>query len=370
MESSRSNWLLTDVDNDVSLPYRARIESLGRQLPASHLTSAELMASTRHRTHIDLERLTGIRERRVSVGEEDSLTLAVGAARDCLERSSSDAAELDAVISCSITKYREGLTQWLEPAMSIEIARQIGATNAVTFDVSNACAGMLTGVFILDNWIRLGAIRRGMVVSGEYISQLGKNAARHVHNILSRELASLTLGDAGAALIVERAPAGGTGGIDFVGFTTVADHSRLCLAYPARRDAGARMFTRARAIHQVAIRDTAPLLQEALDATGLGLDDIDCVIPHQTSARAIRKGMSEVTAALAGTPRHDAVVTVDRYGNTASTTHTVAMVEELRAGRLHAGDHIALVALASGLEIGIVLLTLDEEVVARHGNHD
>jgi len=369
MESGRTNWLLTDDHDGASLPYRARIESLGRWLPASHLTSAELMASTRHRTHIDLERLTGIRERRVSVGDEDSLTLAVGAARDCLERSASNADELDAVISCSITKYRDGLTQWLEPTMSIEVARQIGATKAVTFDVSNACAGMLTGVFILDNWIRVGAIRRGMVVSGEYISQLGHNAAQHVHNILSRELASLTLGDAGAALIVERAPTGAPG-IDFVGFTTVADHSRLCLAYPARHDDGARMFTKARTIHQVAIKDTTPLLQEALDATGVRLDDVDCVIPHQTSARAIRKGMKEVSTAIGGAPRHDAVVTVDRYGNTASTTHTVALVEELQAGRLHAGDRIALVALASGLEIGVVLLTLDEEVVARCGNHD
>jgi 3-oxoacyl-[acyl-carrier-protein] synthase-3 len=370
MEWSRTNWLLSDAsEGAASMPYRSRIESLGRHLPATHLTTSELMATTRHRTRIDLERLTGIHERRVSAGDEDSLTLAVAAARDCLARSNSNADELDVLINCSITKYRDGLTQWLEPAMSVAVASEIGASNAVTFDVSNACAGMLTGVFILDNWIRLGAIRRGMVVSGEYISQLGLNAAHHVHNILSRELASLTLGDAGAALIVERVPAG-EAGIDFIGFTTVADHSRLCLAYPARREPGARMFTKARKIHQVAIKDTVPLLQEALDATGLDLNDIDCVIPHQTSARAIRKGMAEVTAALSGAPRHDAVVTVDRYGNTASTTHTVALLEELQAGRIEAGDRVALIALASGLEIGIVLLTLDEEVVMRCGHED
>jgi 3-oxoacyl-[acyl-carrier-protein] synthase-3 len=239
----------------------------------------------------------------------------------------------------------------------------------VTFDVSNACAGMLTGVFILNNWIRLGMVQRGMVVSGEYISQLGENAAKHVRSILSRELASLTLGDAGAALVLERAPDGGPG-IGFAGFTTVADHSRLCLAYPATRDPGARMFTKSRTIHQVAIKDTAPLLREALDAAGIDIGDVDCVIPHQTSARAIRKGMAEVTAALGGAPRHDAVVTVDRYGNTASTTHTVALIEELEAGRVHAGDRVALIALASGLEIGVVLLTIDDELVAKYGNHD
>ena len=62
------------------------------------------------------------------------------------------------------------------------------------------------------------------------------------------------------------------------------------------------------------------------------------------------------------------MITVDRYGNTASTTHTVALVEELEAGRIQAGETIALIALASGLEIGVVLLTLDEELVKRYGH--
>ena len=98
------------------------------------------------------------------------------------------------------------------------------------------------------------------------------------------------------------------------------------------------------------------------------MHDIDHVITHQTSARAIRKGMAAVTASFGEAPRHDAVITVDRYGNTASTTHTVALVEELEAGRIHAGETIALIALASGLEIGVVLLTVDEELVNRYGH--
>jgi 3-oxoacyl-[acyl-carrier-protein] synthase-3 len=130
------------------------------------------------------------------------------------------------------------------------------------------------------------------------------------------------------------------------------------------------MFTKSRAIHRVAIADMPMLLKEALDAAGLSIEDVDHVIPHQTSARAIRTGMRETTEALGGEPRNPAVVTVDRYGNTASTTHVVALVEELDAGRMHAGDRVALVALASGLEIGIVLFTVDEGLVACHGDHD
>jgi 3-oxoacyl-[acyl-carrier-protein] synthase-3 len=364
-----NSWLMLERSPDGHrAPHVARLESVGRCLPATRLTTEKLMASTRHRTRIDLERLTGIHERRVSDGRHNSLTLAVAAATDCLGRSRHRPEDLEVVVSCSITKYRDNLVQWIEPPMSVAVARSIGAANAVTFDLANACAGMLTGVFVLANRIRRGEVGCGMVVSGEYISRLGVTAAAHVRSALSRELASLTLGDAGAAVILERAPAG-TPGIEVAGFTTVSRHSRLCLAYPARRDPGARMFTDARAIHRAAIADMPYLLKEALEAAGLTIGDVDHVIPHQTSVRAIRKGMGRVCEALGDEPRHEAVVTVDRYGNTASTTHFVALAEELQAGRVRAGDRVALVALASGLEIGLVLFTADEELVKAHGDH-
>lgn len=248
-----THWLMTEQGQGG--PYRTRVAGAGRYLPPTRLTTGELMASTAHPTRIDLERLTGIRERRVSVGDEDSHSLAVAAARDCLDRAGVAADELDVVVNCSITKFRGGLTQWVEPAMGLAVAHALGATRATAFDVSNACAGMLTGVTVLNNWIRQGTVRRGLVVSGEYISQLGRNAARHIRSIVSRELASLTLGDAGAALLLERAE-GGSGSISVAGFTTVADHSRLCLAYPAEAEPGARMFTNSRGIQRAAIADT------------------------------------------------------------------------------------------------------------------
>ena len=359
-----TNWLMKEQGPDPQrAPHVARFASVGRMLPATSLSTDELMASTRHRTHVDLERLTGIRERRVSAGEEDSLTLAVGAARDCLSRWDGDPADIDLVISCSITKYRNGLDQWLEPPMSVAVASAVGAVRATPIDVANACAGTLTGVLVANNWVRRGAAENVLVVSGESISQLGQNAAAHVRTIASRELASLTLGDAGGAALVARAEHGEEG-ITFAGFTTISEHSRLCLAYPARHDPGARMFTKSRALQQAAIADVPTVLREVLDATGLEIEDIDWVIPHQTSARAIRKGMAAVTEVLGGAPAEPAVITVDRYGNTASTTHMVALVEELRAGRPSVGDRVALLALASGIELGVVLFTVDDALAA------
>ena len=110
-----SDWLVMDDPKDNARePYRARLAGAGRHLPQTHLTTDELMSTTRHNTHIDLERLTGIHERRVSVGDEDSYSLAVKAARDCLDKAQRDGSSLDVVINCSITKLHGGLTQRLE----------------------------------------------------------------------------------------------------------------------------------------------------------------------------------------------------------------------------------------------------------------
>jgi len=353
-------WMLIDGPSRGTAQV-ARFESIGVKLPERRRTTRELLARTRHRTDIDLERLTGIHEARVCSGDEDSLSLAVGAARDCLARSHYAAGDLDMVISASITHYAGRDRFQFEPPLSLSIKEAIGADRAMSFDLGNACAGMLTGVFVLNDLVRRGAIRRGMVVSGEFISGLSINALRDVRNIHSKELASLTLGDAGAAVIVDRASDGP--GVALAGFTTISEHSRLCLGGPAPRSPGARMLTKGREIHRAAIQDAPLLLSNALDGAGLRLRDIDWLVPHQTSSRAIHK-LAERLGDKG--PKH-IVINLENFGNTASTSHFVALHRYLSEGRFQRGDKVLLLALASGLEIGIVLLVMDE-LVETHGH--
>jgi 3-oxoacyl-[acyl-carrier-protein] synthase III len=363
------HWMALEGGADGSSgggPYTSRFVGIGASIPEQRLTSAELMASTAHRTDIDLERLTGVRERRVVAEGEDSFTLALDAARDALAHADCDAEDLDVVIVASITRYVGGLRMQLEPPLSVSLKEELGAQHALSFDISNACAGMMTGVFILNDMIRQGRIRRGMVVSGEYISQLGRNAAREIRTIQDDQLASLTLGDGGAAAILERAPEGAPG-VEVAGFTTLAEHSRLCLAFPAKVGRGASMYSDARTLQEVGIEDTVPMLREALDQAGLEFDEIDYFIPHQTSARAIEKGVKEFSERMGHAPKH-VVVTVDEFGNTSSTTHFIALWKYLTEGRFAKDDRVMLLSIASGLEVGVVIFKVDQ-LVERYG-HD
>ena len=333
-----------------------RIESVGVKIPAQRLTTRDLMSRTSHHTRIQLERLTGIHERRVVGPGENSFTLATGAARDCLSHSQHQASDIEMLISTSITRSKGRFSQSFEPPLSLYVKQAIGAAKAVNFDLSNACAGMLTGVFILQDLVTRGEISCGMVVSGEYISHLSWNAARQIRSLYSKQLASLTLGDAGAAVMVERAPRGS--GMDVIGFTTLAEHSRLCLAFPSSVGPGAQMYTKSRTLHKVAIEDMVPLVAETIREAGIDVADIDYMIPHQTSARAIRAGTKEFVRRLGAKPKH-VVVNLEEYGNTSSTTLFVALHKYLEEQRIRKGDRVMLFALASGIEIGIALFTID-----------
>ena len=314
---------------------------------------------------IDMEYLTGIKERRVCAKNEDSYTLARDAAKECLRNSKYKPEDIELIVCCSISKYKDGLDYVYEPTFSVLLKEDLGLKNALNFDVNNACAGMLTGVLIVDDFIKRGAIKCGMVVSGEHITSLSKNAANKVKLITSKQLASLTVGDGGGAVILERSSKG-QARLSVSHFVTLSQYCKLCLGSPAKDAPGACMTTEAREIHKVAIRDSPPILEKAVNASGIAFGDLDHIIPHQTSIRAIKSGGKMLARHFGVTPK-DIVFTLDRFANTASTTHFIALYTLLNEKKLKKGENIMLICYASGLVVGIVIFTMDE-LVDKYGS--
>ena len=84
-------WLVMEGDGPPAL-FRARLAGAGRHLPATVLTTEDLMATTRHRTRIDLERLTGIKKVAYRSGRRTPTLSPTSAAIDCLGRARQQAA--------------------------------------------------------------------------------------------------------------------------------------------------------------------------------------------------------------------------------------------------------------------------------------
>jgi 3-oxoacyl-[acyl-carrier-protein] synthase-3 len=346
-------------DQDQRPPFRSRFESLGVALPKKNLSTKELMDSLKHRVRLDLENITGISERRKCEPGEDTFTLAVGAAKDCLEHSEHSASDLEMIINCSISKSMEG-NMVIEPLVSMFVKKGIGAENARTLDINNACAGMFTGVYILNNFIKRGIVKKGMVVSGEHITPISDSAVRFVRTIASKQMASLTVGDAGAAVILERVE-DGSDGITFSGFTTFSKYSDLCIGKPCKRAPGAYMVAQARKIHRAAKEVSPPILKNALDEAQLELGDFDHLIPHQTSDRSIKSGVRQMAKIFGSAPKNT-IINLKNYGNTASTTHFLALYKNIVDGVIKKGEKMIMVSHASGLVMAIMMFTIDRMV--------
>jgi 3-oxoacyl-[acyl-carrier-protein] synthase-3 len=335
------------------------------KLPEKRLTTRELVEKVKIPGFSKFGLLTGINERRVCSAGEDSFSLALDAAKDCLSYSKYRAEELDMIISCSITRYKAGLSHLYEPTFSILIKEAIGAVNAITFDISNACAGMMTGVYIAENYISQGLVKTCMVLSGEYITNICNHALQNIKTPLSSEISSLTVGDCGAAVILERA-AKDQDGLIISGFTTLSKYSNLCIGRQNRNTPGGRMKTKAKKIHEVSITDSIPIVKNVLENNGLTFDMIDYLIPHQTSRSSILSGANHYSEFFGKKPGQ-IVINLKDMGNTASTTHFLALYQCLSEKRFKEGDRIMLLSFASGLTVGVVIFKMNE-MVYRYGN--
>ncbi|MGA1866001.1 MAG: 3-oxoacyl-ACP synthase III family protein [Thermoplasmatota archaeon] len=345
--------------NIVGSPFRSRFESLGIDLPKSNLSTKELMGTLKHRVRLDLENITGISERRRCAPGEDTLTLAVGAAKDCLKHSRYSSDDLEMIINCSISKSFGG-SMVIEPLISMSIKKAIGAVKARTLDITNACAGMFTGVYILNNFIKKGIVKKGMVVSGEHITPISDSAVRFVRTIASKQMASLTVGDAGAAVIMERVE-DGSDGLTLAGFTTFSKYSDLCIGKPCKRAPGAYMVAEARKIHRAA-KDVSPtILSKVLTDMNVTLGDFDHLIPHQTSERSIMSTVRQMSKLFGSSPKNT-IINLKNYGNTASTTHFLALYKNIVEGVIKKGDRMMMVSHASGLVMAILMFAVDLRV--------
>lgn len=218
-----------------------RFESIGAYLPSTEKPTRELVAQMEYEPPFDLQRITGITNRRVGDSRpdtyEDSFALALRAAEDCLSRSRYDAGGLDVIISSSITRSKERDRFYFEPSFAHMLARVLGADSAIHFDVSNACAGMLTGVTVLDRMVKAGIVRNGLVVSGERITVITETAVKEICEPYDSQFGSLTVGDSAAAVVLDESTSEADR-IDYAELMTCAEYSHLCIGMPSDKNQG------------------------------------------------------------------------------------------------------------------------------------
>jgi 3-oxoacyl-[acyl-carrier-protein] synthase-3 len=315
-----------------------RIAGVGSAVPEKVLSNADLEKMMDTSDEWIVQR-TGIRERRiVDRSAEGSFTMARDALRRALDHAGMQGSDLDLIIVGTVSG------EMTCPSVACRVSKALGAAPAAAFDILAACCGFLYGINLGDTLVRSGRNAAVGVVGSEAMSTIADFSERSV---------SILFGDAAGAVILVRDDDPAVGCIYQSNGADGTDWESL---YLPRRDQDIPEHDRdnpiklgclrmkGREIFKFAVAKFREVIEDALDATGLTVDQISQFICHQSNVRIINAAKERL-----GLPDEKVYINIDRYGNTSSGSVGLCLDELWQAGKIKRGDHVLLVAFGGGL---------------------
>jgi 3-oxoacyl-[acyl-carrier-protein] synthase-3 len=325
---------------------KVKITALGCYVPPRVLTNDDLEKMVETNNQWILER-TGISERHIADPDAATSDLAVEAARQALEQAGTDAADLDAILVCTVTP------DMLFPSTACLVQNQIGATRAWGFDLVAACSGFLYGLTTAAHLVAAGTHNKVLVIGSDTMSRIIDYTDRST---------CVLFGDGAGAMLIEPLAADEDQGLGFIDFIGQIDGSGGdCLKMPA---GGSRMPAtiqtvedRMHYVHQdgqqvfkYAVKKMFEVSSALLARNGLSPKDVDLMIPHQANRRIIT-----ATADRLGLACDKVIINIDKYGNTTAGTIPLATRDAIETGRLKKGDLVLFAAVGAGYTVGASL---------------
>ncbi|RRN55916.1 ketoacyl-ACP synthase III [Pseudoxanthomonas sp. SGNA-20] len=318
----------------------SRIAGTGSYLPEKVVTNDDL-AKVVDTSDEWIRTRTGIRERRVAAEGQTTSDMAYQAALKAIEAAGMEASEIDLIVVGTTTP------DVIFPSTACLVQQKLGIAGCPAFDVNAACSGFVFALSVADKFIRSGAARTALVIGAETLTRIvdwtdrttcvlfGDGAGAVVLKADSETgILSTHLHADGSKRELLHCPAGVSSGFD-AGAT----------------NAGVRILMAGNEVFKHAVKALDGVVDETLEANGLGRGDLDWLIPHQANLRII-----EATAKRLEMPMDRVVVTVDRHGNTSAGSVPLALDEAVRSGRVQRGQLLLLEAFGGGFTWGSALL--------------
>ena len=100
-----------------------------------------------------------------------------------------------------------------------------------------------------------------------------------------------------------------------------------------------------------AVSAIADGVKKLLDETGVSIDEIKYIVPHQANIRIIQSASKKLHLDL-----EKFYVNLDKYGNTSSASVPIALNEMYEKGMIKKGDKLILVAFGGGLTYSSIMV--------------
>ena len=292
------------------------------------------------------EKKSGVKQR-YFIEDETASYMAAEAAKAAISDAKLTLLDIDCIVSAS------GTNEQAIPCNAALIQKQLGLQDSgiPCFDFNSTCLSFVTALDMMSYAIDQGRFQRVLIVSSE-ISSVGLNWSQHESSIL--------FGDGACAFILSQSNE--TSSIIASKMETYSEGAH----FSEIRGGGTKIHPRhysektateflfdmdGRAIFKLSYKRLPNFLKGLFDQTGLSMDDMDMVIPHQASASAMK-----IIRKKLGVSEERFMNIIENYGNVIAASIPLAFHEAIKHGKLERGDLILLLGTSAGLSIGGIIL--------------
>ena len=322
--------------------YGVKFAGIGTSLPSKVVTNSDLEKLFQTSDEWIYSR-TGIRERRVVDKNESGLSLSVEASKKALEKAKIDPRDIDLIIVSTSTPDK------LYPSTSCMLQGELGAKNAVCFDLSAACSGFVFGIVTASQFIYTGQYKNILLVGVDIHSRFIDWSSRSV---------AVLFGDGAGAVLMSGCLAKEDELLGFLIHSDADKNDDLIL------DNKNILFTQfenticpnfvkmnGKVIYQFALKVVPEITNKLLDKLNLKVNQIDYFIPHQANQRII-----DSVAKILGLNEHQIISNIEKVGNTSAASIPLAIDDGLESKKIKAPCKMILVGFGAGLTWGAVAL--------------
>jgi 3-oxoacyl-[acyl-carrier-protein] synthase-3 len=335
----------------------AAIKWIASYLPAEKLTNEQLAEQFGDWHASQILSKTGVAVRGVAAKDECASDLGVAAAKRLFNEGVCSPDEIDFLIFCTQSP------DYFTPTTACLIQDRLGLrTSCGAVDINQGCSGYIYGLALAKSLVEAATARTVLLVTADTYTKF----------INRRDRSLLTLfGDGAAATLVRAIEAKSELIGPFVLGTDGRGANQIivkagALRRPPTADTAIEkedssgnwrseqnLFMDGGDVFSFALRTVPPTLQQLLEKSGLTLEQVDFMIPHQAN-----KFVLERLRAKLKFPAEKFWIDMEQSGNTVSSTIPIALESAMQKGRVKQGDRVALVGFGVGYSWGATMIQI------------
>ncbi len=291
-----------------------------------------------------IEMQTGIKSRGIYPNKKPS-DISTMAAQNLFRQNKVKPDEIDLLIHASVCR------DFLEPSTASVVHHKLGLkASCISFDLSNACLGVVSAIQIVKDMINSGSIDKAMIVTGENsFPLLSKtiNTLTEDHELtrktIKKYFANFTIGSAGVAIVIGKADENCLGQINSI--KTLSDTCGFDLCMGDGSTEGLVMETNS----ELLMKKGVALAQKNWET--FSDNDFDHYICHQVGINHRKLLYEKLDLDISKD-----YASFEKYGNTGSAALPLTLALAIQDKQFKTGDDIALLGIGSGIHTTMMSL--------------